>query len=156
MNGSDSNGLGISALRGGQANLLREPYPSELEYFWANPHVSGMAAEDDRVILNPYSPLSAREKSAVVQNETARIMMRTGAVPRPHFPITRAQSDAFGGYGSIQDQRETIAARIATGDLSAGQPTQDQSDYAAILMRLLGSEPAGLAALLSGDLTAGR
>lgn len=147
--------LGLSAL-GGSADLLREPYSSELEYFWQNPNVAGMAAEDNRVILNPYSPLSAEEKSAVAQNEIARILMRTGAVPPPRFPLTAAQSGTFGGYGSLQDQRETVAARIATGDPSAGDPTREQADYSAMLMRLLGSEPAGLAALFSGDLTAGR
>ncbi len=149
------SGLGLSAL-GGPNDLLREPYSSELEYFWKNPHVSGMAAEDNRVILNPYSPISAEEKSAVVQNEIARLLMRTGAVPAPQFPLTPAQSGVFGRYGAPQDQRETIAARLATGDPSAGSPTREQSDYSAMLMRLLGDEPAGLAAILSGDLTRGR
>ena len=54
-------------------SLVREPYASELDYFKKNPSVSGMATEDNKVILNPYSNLKPEEYKAVVINETARL-----------------------------------------------------------------------------------
>ena len=36
-------------------------YEGEDKYFKENPHVAGMAAEDDRIIMNPYSKLTERE-----------------------------------------------------------------------------------------------
>jgi len=104
---------------------LRDPYPGELDYFKKNPHVSGMATEDDRVILNPFSDLSPQERDAVVKNEQFRIKMRRGGA-RPDFALTPQQREKFRGYGSEQDIRETIAARIYSGDPSTGDPTPAQ------------------------------
>ena len=46
------------------SHLVREPDPSELEYFEGNPAVTGMAAEDNRIILNPHSQLSDDERQS--------------------------------------------------------------------------------------------
>ena len=125
-----------------QAFEERPPYPSENEYFKANPHVGGMAAEDGRVVLNPFSSLTAAEKKAVAMNEGARLLMRGGSVPRPDFSLTPDQADFFATinkgspYGSEQDIRETIAARILSGDQSAGNVTPEQVEY---VRRHLGS-----------------
>src|SRR4030095_7825354 len=105
-------------------NLVRAPSPSELKFFRSRPDVAGMAAEDDRIILNPYSPPEIN-KDAVIQNETARIQMRTRG-PRPQFELTPEQQRAFAGYGSDQDVRETLVGRIISGDPSAGQITPEQ------------------------------
>jgi hypothetical protein len=106
----------------------RPPYQSELDYFNKNPHVAGMAAEDDRIILNPYSTLKPEQMNSVLMNESARIFMRKGK--RPGFSLTDEQKDYFGLYSSDeQDTKETIAARILSGDTSAGRPTDEQLRY---------------------------
>ncbi len=108
--------------------LLRDPYPSELSYFQKNPHVSGMATEDDRIILNPFSPIDSEAKKSVYKNEEARIFMRNSK-NRPQFKLTKEQQKAFKDYGQEQDIRETIAARILAGDESALESTREQKDY---------------------------
>jgi hypothetical protein len=114
----------------------RELYPGEESFFKERQDVGGMIAEDGKVIINPYSKLSDDERQAVFQNEKSRHLMRTGAVERPTFDITDRQREFFGKvqaggkYGSDQDIRETIAARVLTGDPSAQDATQEQLAYA--------------------------
>jgi hypothetical protein len=107
-------------------------YPGELDYFRANPHVAGMAAEDDRVILNPYSRNTSQEQEAVRRNEAARIWMRNNPHLAPSFGMTAGQQNFFKGSAyenNLQPMRETLAARLLTGDPSAGQPTRAQNGY---------------------------
>jgi hypothetical protein len=73
-----------------QQTVERTPYQSELDYFKANPTVAGMATEDNRVIINPYSNLTKDEKNSVFQNEKARIIMRTDEKAKPKFLLTWA------------------------------------------------------------------
>lgn len=109
---------------------LRQPYPGEDAYFKSNPHVAGMAAEDNKIVLNPYSTLSEAEKRSVVMNEAARIYMRTGKIEPPNFSLSPEQEKAFGSYSkNPQDRLDTVAARILSGDPSALQPTPDQIQY---------------------------
>ena len=107
---------------------MRDPYQSELDYFRNNRNVAGMAAEDDAVILNPFSNISDAEKQSVIKNEKARILMRNSA-NRPSFDLTEKQRAAFGNYGTEQDARETIAARIFSGDPSAQDLTPQQREW---------------------------
>ncbi len=122
---------------------LRNPYESELEFFQKNPNVSGMATEDNRVILNPYSNLSGAEQNAVILNERARLAIRNNLVPPPDFDLTPEQIEAFSQiqngrpYGNMRQIRETIAARILSGDPSALNPTADQMHYAQQLREAL-------------------
>lgn len=115
------------------AEFLRTPETSELEYFKANPNVSGMAAEDDRIILNPYSKLSKAEKDAVALNEYGRIVMRTNPQFAPNFKLTDEQNKFLGSNtykdAPKQDRLATIAARLLSGDPSAGIPTIDQLKF---------------------------
>lgn len=116
------------------AALTRDKlYPGEDEYFRANPHVAGMAAEDDRVILNPYSKLAAHEKRAVAVNEAARILMRHEGAP--DFALTPEQEAFLDGTeyrkAPAEERRATIAARILSGDPSAGAPTPEQGAFVA-------------------------
>jgi len=107
-------------------------YPGEDEFFKQNPGTTGMAAEDNRVILNPYSGRSTQERDSVTTNEQARILMRTGKAPKPDFDITDEQKKAFKGTAYEKDEqamRETLAARILSGDPSAGKPTRQQSEF---------------------------
>ena len=107
---------------------LREPYESETDYFKSNPNVAGMAAEDDAIVLNPFSKLDHNQKAAVMRNEASRIFMRR-MKNRPAFNITDEQRKMFNNYGNEQDIRETIAGRIFSGDNSSGIPTQEQIDF---------------------------
>lgn len=104
---------------------VREPHPSELEYFKKNPNVTGMAAEDNSVILNPFSSLSKSQKEAVIKNEKARIYMRSSGT-KPDFKLTDKQRKLFIGYGTEEEIKETIAARILSKDPSAGDITDEQ------------------------------
>lgn len=108
---------------------LRNPYPSEDDYFKSNPSVAGMAAEDNQVVLNPYTGLTPQQQFAVYENELARIKMRSGGF-KPDFNLTPQQnqfldSNTYATAGQ-DDRRATIAARLFSGDSSAGQPTSEQ------------------------------
>ena len=118
---------------------VRDVYPGEDKYFKDNPHVGGMAAEDNKIILNPYSKLSEKEKQAVMMNEAARVHMRQGMIDAPRYDLSPEQGKAFANYSkSIEDQRQTIAARILSGDPSALQPTPDQLEYVGKLRQFMG------------------
>ena len=113
--------------------LLRNPEEGELEYFKSNPTVTGMAAEDNKVILNPYSKLSKAEKDAVALNEYGRIIMRTNPDFAPNFKLTDEQTKFLGSNtykdAPEQDRLATIAARLLSNDPSAGTPTIDQLKF---------------------------
>lgn len=116
--------------------LYRPTYPSERAYFGKHKHVGGMAAEDGKVILNPFSSLGATERRAVFMNELARLFLRA----RPGFspPLSPEQQTKFGTYGAPQDMRDTVLARVLSGDPSAGRPTFMQANKANALRGLLG------------------
>lgn len=120
--------------------LMREPTASENKFFKDNPNVGGMAAADNKVILNPYSKLSPTEKEAVALNETGRIYMRKGIIEKPSFELTPEQKKAFKDYGSEDDIRQTIAARIMSGDPSAINPTKEQKVYAEQLREVVSGD----------------
>jgi len=105
----------------------RQPYPSEKNFFSQNPSVSGMATEDGRVTLNPYSPLSMQEKQYVAVNEALRNLLNQTPL---NFPLTPAQSGYLSGtnYANAPDhaRKATILARILSGDPGAQTPTQEQ------------------------------
>tara|TARA_R110000868_G_scaffold407157_1_gene688320 strand:+ start:87 stop:533 length:447 start_codon:yes stop_codon:yes gene_type:complete len=116
----------------------KELYPGEDAYFKANPKVGGMAAEDNKVIINPYSPLNDDQKNGVRLNETSRLWMRNSdESERPNMRLRRSQKKAFNtmqngeSYSqNPQDIRETIIARVISGDASAGKTTRKQRKYA--------------------------
>ena len=119
--------------------LRDQLFPSEDEYFKANPNVAGMAAEDDKVIINPYSKISEKEKEAVMLNEAARVHMRNKMIDAPNYDLTPEHLEKFGSYSKDpNDIRQTIAARILSGDPSAGQPTQAQQEYVGRLRQFMG------------------
>lgn len=110
-------------------------HQGEDDYFSANPHVAGMAAEDDQVIINPYSNLSDEQKNAVRGNEAARVYMRREG-RKPEFAITDEQRQRFSGtsYGSDQQAlKETLAARAFTNDPSGSPYTAEQQEFADML-----------------------
>jgi hypothetical protein len=100
----------------------------------------GMAADDDMVILNPYSTLNEREKQAVLMNEAARVHMRKRNIEPPRYDLTPEQTEAFKNYGGgdADAMRQTLAARILSGDPSAGKATPEQQEYANLLRSFMG------------------
>ena len=119
--------------------LRPDLYPGEDDYFKKNPHVAGMAADDDRIIINPYSKLSDAEKQAVMLNEAARVHMRRGTMQPPRFALTPEQEKAFATYSKNPvDRASTVAARILSGDPSALQPTPEQQEYVQQLRKFMG------------------
>jgi hypothetical protein len=106
---------------------IREPFESELEFFKKNKGVGGMATEDGKVILNPFSSLSPAEKEAVALNESARLYLRR--MGAPSFAITDTQKSKFKEYGSEDDVKSTIAARILSNDPSVSDATDEQIKY---------------------------
>ena len=114
---------------------IRKPFAGEDKFFKNRPEVGGMAAEDGKIVLNPYSPLKEQEKMQVAKNEAIRLWMRDNK-PKLPFEVTKEQAKAFSGteYGSNpQALKETIVARVLTGDPSA-MATPEQQSFANKLM----------------------
>ena len=123
------------------------PDPDTDKWFKANPGTTGMAMggglndspkdEPRTVMLNPYSKLTKEGRAGVETNERLRHFMdETGYDPK--IEPTQAQIDFFKGteYGKPENRKylgQTIAARILTGDDSAGDITPAQE---AAAMRL--------------------
>jgi len=111
---------------------IREVYPGEREYFKKNPEVAGMATEDGKIILNPNSKLTERERRAVAQNEAVRLYLQeTNA--NPNFQLTPEQKTSLKGTPYENDEtaaKHTIIARIVSGDPSAKNVTQEQKQLA--------------------------
>jgi hypothetical protein len=108
---------------------IRTPYKSELTFFKGRPEVAGMATEDNKIILNPFSPLSPQEKMAVAKNEALRIYMRQNEI-NPSFDLTKAQQKMFVGTEYEKDPvsaKQSILARILSNDPSAKDATLDQT-----------------------------
>lgn len=112
---------------------IRKPYQSELDYFLKNKNVGGMATQDNKVILNPYAKLKPEEFQSVAANESARLVMKQDESMRPDFALTPEQIGFLDSTTYKQanqlDRNATIAARILSGDPSAGKPTQEQLDF---------------------------
>lgn len=108
----------------------RKPYDSEDAFFKKRTDVAGMAAEDGKIVLNPYSKNSAKEQEAVAKNEAIRLWMRDNNFSAD-FEVTPKQAEFFKGteYGKPENQKQlknTLVARWLTGDPSAGKPTKEQ------------------------------
>ena len=112
---------------------IRKPYQNELDYFLKNKNVGGMATQDNKVILNPYAKLKPEEFQSVAANESARLVMKQDESMRPDFALTPEQIGFLDSTTYKQanqlDRNATIAARILSGDPSAGKPTQEQLDF---------------------------
>ena len=123
---------------------IRDPYESELSYFRNNPTVAGMATEDNKVILNPYSELNSIQKRAVAMNEAVRFLMKNESSLKPNFGLTKEQKyflDSNTYKNATQEDRmATIAARIFSGDSSAGEATKEQIDFVNKLKKFTGVE----------------
>jgi hypothetical protein len=84
---------------------IRKPYKSELEFFKKRPEVAGMATEDSKIILNPFSSNNPQEEQ------------------KSMFKGSEYETDE-------QSAKQSIIARFLTGDPSAGNVTKEQKDFA--------------------------
>jgi hypothetical protein len=131
-----------AGMKSGKNNLPyeeRKPYKSEDVFFKSRPEVAGMAAEDDRIVMNPYSNLNKQQQDAVRRNEAYRIYMRQNKIT-PDFEITDEQSKFFKNTEYANNPKalkQTIAARILTGDNSI-TPTDKQKQWAKELKKKAG------------------
>ena len=129
----------------------RDPSGSELEWFRSNPAIGGYAAPDGHVVVNPFNRLTPSENEALIRNESARIFMRNNASAQPtaqSFGLTPSQA-AFPYAESPPPMepdaalRRSMAARVLTGDPSAGQPTAQQGRFAEeLLARMVAARQA--------------
>jgi hypothetical protein len=118
---------------------VRQPYQSEDAFFLLNPNTTGMAAEDGRIVLNPYSGLKYEQQLAVAKNEAIRLFMRESQID-PQFKVTPEQMKSFQGtaYGTNEPAlRQTLVSRILTNDPSAGNVTDEQRRAAQSIMQQL-------------------
>jgi hypothetical protein len=114
---------------------LRPPTETESTWFQNHPEISGYAADDDSVVINPFTKLSDTQISCVIRNEAFRIFMRILSIS-PALEITESQENLFKRtpYGkNRQALCQTIIARIASSDPSAGTTTEFQEGYAKAL-----------------------
>jgi len=110
---------------------IRQPYKSEEDFFQKSPHVTGMAAEDSMIVLNPFSFLNSDARMAVARNEAARLFMRENKMkfdfsPEPH------QRESFAGTeyaNNDHDLNSTILARAISGDQSSGKLSKRQQEW---------------------------
>jgi hypothetical protein len=120
---------------------VRTPFKDEDAYFLLNPRVTGMAADDGKIILNPHSGLSYEQKVGVAKNEAIRLFMFENNID-PQFKVTPEQMKSFAGtnYGEKGKEgflRQTLVSRILTGDPSAGNVTKEQRNAAESIMQQL-------------------
>jgi hypothetical protein len=125
-----------------------KPDPDTMEFFKKNPAVAGMATGAGlngydgprQVMVNPHSGLNPQQKDGLLRNERLRHLMDESK-PELGFDPTPAQVASFQGteYGKPENRgklKETLVARILTGDESAGKITRPQSEAARKIGRL--------------------
>jgi len=118
--------------------IRKKLFPGEDEYFKKNLSTTGMAAEDGAIILNPYAKLSDEERTAVTQNEAARLFMMQNKIV-PGFKVTDEQMKYFSGTpyeGDLDAIKQSIVGRIISKDPSI-VPTEDQETFGKLLLRVL-------------------
>jgi len=112
---------------------VRQPFDGELGFFKQNAHIAGMAAEDGRITINPFSSLSDDEKTQVAKNEAARLFIRQKNIPMG-FDLTEDQIKSFKGTAYdvtqnpsvLDDLKASIIGRALSGDPSSGTLTKQQ------------------------------
>ena len=96
----------------------RSPYPSEMNYFKQNPRVGGMATEDNKITLNPYSGLTRQQNDAIKRNEAIRLYLRENGNNYPQFLLTPEQNNYFNNNLNYSHNPVDIQHTILGRDLS--------------------------------------
>lgn len=125
---------------GSDFSRTRAPGPDELTFFKERSKgpnaVPAYAAEDDHVVFNPFMEHSPEQRYGIYMNEGARIKMRNPEFA-PTFALTPEQEAYLDttdyAKATPEDRRATIAARIFSGDRSAGAPTKEQLEFIKVL-----------------------
>jgi hypothetical protein len=111
---------------------IRNSSPDENNFFLNNMNVAGYAADDGNVVQNPYKSFNNEIRNPIAANGTIRQALRS--LPenqRPDFNLTAQQQATLGAYSPNQrDIKDTILARIITGDSSAQDITPEQRQAA--------------------------
>lgn len=109
----------------------RAPSQTEIEFFNRS-GIPGYASDDGFVVLSP-SPPNGVNMEAIAKNEAARVFMRKNPKYAPRFDLTseqRAFLDSTSYANATDEERAaTIAARLFSGDPSAGSPTPEQEEF---------------------------
>lgn len=124
---------------------VRKPFPGEMEFFRKYPNVAGMAAEDNAIVLNPFTKLSKKEQQSVAINEAVRLFMKKNKI-NLEFRIEPSQEKMFKdfeargipGERTDADIRATLIGRIISGDPSAKNVTDEQKKAAEIIAHRMG------------------
>ena len=114
---------------------VRTPSASELIWFRDNQEVAGFASEDQKIVLNPFRRFSQAERNSICINEAYRILMNRLHIV-PEIKVTSEQRKFFRGTAYENNEgalKQTIIARISSGDPSAGRATAEQKGYAICL-----------------------
>lgn len=107
---------------------LREPSQEEILWFRENPSITGYASDDGFIVTNPYTTLNNDEIEWVCINEALRLFMRDQKI-KPRIRLTKRQQKFFKGTayeGNLIETKQTIIARIVSGDPSAQNITPTQ------------------------------
>jgi len=107
---------------------LREPSKEEILWFIENPNITGYASEDGCIVINPCTTLKKDEIEWVCINEALRLFMRDQKI-KPRIRLTKRQLNFFKGTayeGNLIETKQTIIARIISGDPSAQNITPAQ------------------------------
>lgn len=121
---------------GSDFSKIRAPEPDELTFFKSRstgPNaVPAYAADDGHVVFNPFMEHSPEQRYGIYLNEGARIKMRSPEFA-PTFDLTPEQEAYLDttdyAKATPEDRRATIAARVLSGDKSAGAPTKQQLEF---------------------------
>ena len=116
----------------------RCPTCEENSWFKMNITITGFASEDRFIVLNPFAVLNQVETNAVCLNEAIRLFMRDKSIT-PKIRLTKQQIDFFINteyQDHIIEMKQTIVARIISGDPSAQNFTPSQKKIADEIYRL--------------------
>lgn len=110
----------------------RAPESDELAFFRSRPEVAGYAADDNKVVINPFSSLSSEELDAVRRNERVRLFLDETKHDLT-FNVEQHQHDFLQGTeysGQTKELRQTIIGRILSGDDTLSPYSVDQRNAA--------------------------
>lgn len=121
---------------------VRSPFSGETNFFLKS-GVPAYAAPDNKVVFSPMLT-DPNAQRALAMNEAARVWMRQNNL-KPDFNLT-PQQDSFLNSNSYaqatpEERRATIAARLLSGDPSAGTPNAEQEAFVKRLRYSMGLLP---------------
>lgn len=117
---------------------LRDPNQEEILWFRENTSITGYASDDGCIVTNPFTALNNDEIESVCINEALRLFMRDQKI-KPRIRLTKKQINFFKATayeGNLIEIRQTIIARIISGDPSAQDITPNQRMAATKIYKL--------------------